>query len=88
MNAQTGSSFVEEGAPGTRPESDIAIEARGITKRFPGVVANDRVDLAVRRGDVHAIVGPHYRGIQFHAESILTENGYDLLHAAVRDLLT
>jgi phenazine biosynthesis protein phzE len=36
---------------------------------------------------VHAIVGPHYRGIQFHAESILTENGYDLLHAAVRDLL-
>ena len=32
-------------------------------------------------------IGPHYRGIQFHAESILTENGYDLLHAAVRDLL-
>src|SRR5918994_568827 len=38
-------------------------------------------------GDIHAVVGPHYRGIQFHAESILTENGYDLLHAAVLDLL-
>ena len=38
-------------------------------------------------GDIHAVVGPHFRGIQFHAESILTENGYDLLHAAVRDLL-
>ena len=32
-------------------------------------------------------VGPHYRGIQFHAESILTEHGYDLLHDLVCDLL-
>ena len=31
--------------------------------------------------------GPHYRGIQFHAESILTEHGYDLLHDLVLDLL-
>ena len=38
-------------------------------------------------GDVHALRGPHYRGIQFHAESILTQNGYDLLHTLVRDLL-
>ena len=38
-------------------------------------------------GDVHLGRGPHYRGIQFHAESIRTENGYDLLHSAVRDLL-
>ena len=30
--------------------------------------------------------GPHYRGIQFHAESILTEHGYDLIHDLVRDL--
>ena len=26
------------------------------------------------------IAGPHYRGIQFHAESILTEHGYELIH--------
>ena len=38
-------------------------------------------------GDVHLVRGPHYRGIQFHAESILTENGYDLLHDLVRELL-
>jgi phenazine biosynthesis protein phzE len=38
-------------------------------------------------GDVHALRGPHYRGIQFHAESILTERGYDLIHDLVRDLL-
>ncbi|HYO40636.1 MAG TPA: anthranilate synthase family protein [Nocardioidaceae bacterium] len=37
--------------------------------------------------DVHLVTGPHYRGIQFHAESILTEHGYDLIHDLVRDLL-
>ena len=36
---------------------------------------------------MHLLAGPHYRGIQFHAESILTENGFDLLHGLVRDLL-
>jgi phenazine biosynthesis protein phzE len=39
-------------------------------------------------GDVHLVTGPHYRGIQFHAESILTEHGYDLVHDLVLDLLS
>ncbi len=39
-------------------------------------------------GDVHLVSGPHYRGIQFHAESILSEHGYELVHDLVRDLLT
>lgn len=39
-------------------------------------------------GDVHLVSGPHYRGIQFHAESILTEHGYDLIHDLVLDLLS
>jgi phenazine biosynthesis protein phzE len=38
-------------------------------------------------GDVHMVSGPHFRGIQFHAESILTERGYDLIHDLVLDLL-
>ena len=38
-------------------------------------------------GDIHLLRGPHYRGIQFHAESILTENGYDLIHELVKELL-
>ncbi|NYG54029.1 anthranilate synthase family protein [Nocardioides perillae] len=38
-------------------------------------------------GDVHLVAGPHYRGIQFHAESILTERGHDLIHELVRALL-
>jgi phenazine biosynthesis protein phzE len=39
-------------------------------------------------GDVHLVTGPHYRGIQFHAESILTEHGYDLIHDLVLELLS
>ncbi len=38
-------------------------------------------------GDVHMVRGPNFRGIQFHAESILTEHGYDLIHDLVLELL-
>ena len=62
VNANTGSTLVDDGAPGSRPDTPIAIELRGITKRFPGVVANDQVDLVVRHGDVHAIVGENGSG--------------------------
>ncbi len=39
-------------------------------------------------GDVHLVRGPHYRGIQFHAESILTQHGYQLIHDLVLELLS
>lgn len=39
-----------------------AIELRDIVKRFPGVVANDGVNLTVRPGTVHAIVGENGAG--------------------------
>jgi len=35
---------------------------RGITKRFPGIVANDRVNFDLRRGEVHAILGENGAG--------------------------
>ncbi|MEX0667924.1 MAG: ATP-binding cassette domain-containing protein, partial [Acidimicrobiia bacterium] len=38
------------------------LELRGITKRFPGVLANDHIDLAVRLGDIHAVVGENGAG--------------------------
>jgi ABC-type sugar transport system ATPase subunit len=38
------------------------LEVRGITKHFPGVIALDKVDLAVHRGEVHAIVGENGAG--------------------------
>ena len=53
-----------------------------------GALDGVRIEADEATGDIHAVVGPHFRGIQFHAESILTENGYDLLHAAVRELLS
>jgi simple sugar transport system ATP-binding protein len=48
--------------PGVDPNHDIAIQLTDIVKRFPGVVANDGVDLTVRRGSVHAIVGENGAG--------------------------
>lgn len=39
-------------------------------------------------GDVHMVRGPHFRGVQFHAESVLTQNGFALLRDLVLDLLT
>jgi phenazine biosynthesis protein phzE len=38
-------------------------------------------------GDVHLISGPHYRGVQFHAESILSQHGYDIVTELVTALL-
>lgn len=46
-----------------------------------------RLDRDEKTGDVHAIAGPHFRGIQFHAESILTMAGAALLGDLVRGLL-
>ena len=46
----------------TASGDDYAIELRDIVKRFPGVVANDGVNLKVRRGTIHAIVGENGAG--------------------------
>ncbi|MET9481052.1 ABC transporter ATP-binding protein [Streptomyces sp. NPDC006638] len=42
--------------------SPPAVELRGITKRFPGVVANSDIDITVRRGTVHALCGENGAG--------------------------
>ncbi|HEV7208611.1 MAG TPA: ATP-binding cassette domain-containing protein, partial [Mycobacteriales bacterium] len=49
---------------GPAPEGQVppALRLVGITKRFPGVVANDDVELTVARGAVHALVGENGAG--------------------------
>jgi len=42
--------------------SRMAIEALGITKAFPGVLANDHVDFDLRRGEIHALLGENGAG--------------------------
>jgi len=39
-----------------------ALEMRGITKRYPGVVANDHIDLDVKPGEIHALLGENGAG--------------------------
>ena len=39
-----------------------SLEARGIVKRFPGVLANDRIDFDVRAGEVHSLLGENGAG--------------------------
>jgi len=38
------------------------LELRGITKRFPGVLANDHVDLTLEKGEIHALLGENGAG--------------------------
>ncbi len=47
--------------PSGHPRIDH-LEMRGITKRFPGVLASDHVDFDVRTGEVHALLGENGAG--------------------------
>jgi ribose transport system ATP-binding protein len=46
----------------TRAESDIALAVRGVSKRFGGTLALDGVDLTIRRGEIHALLGANGAG--------------------------
>ena len=43
-------------------DEQLAVDMRGITKQFPGVLANNHVDFSVRPGEIHALVGENGAG--------------------------
>ena len=43
-------------------EAQYAIEMLNITKRFPGIVANDNITLQLKKGEIHALLGENGAG--------------------------
>jgi general nucleoside transport system ATP-binding protein len=53
---------MEATMPGAPATAHPMLEMRAITKRFPGVVANDRIDFDVNAGEVHTLLGENGAG--------------------------
>jgi ABC-type uncharacterized transport system ATPase subunit len=78
-------------------DAPIAIRLTDIVKRFPGVVANDGVNLTVRKGTVHAIVGENgagkstlmktLYGAHQPNEGTITVNGQDRVFSSPKDAI-
>ncbi|MCW2762236.1 MAG: phnA 1 [Marmoricola sp.] len=78
-------------------QSSVEIDGRqervGFYNTFVGRVGESALPVGIRvesdptTGDIHLLAGPTFRGVQFHAESILTENGFALLRGLLLELL-
>ena len=78
-------------------QSDLTVLGRPETVGFyntfvarvpaSGLPEGVRVEADDASGDIHLLAGPHFRGIQFHAESILSQNGFGILRDLVTDLI-
>ena len=43
-------------------DNQVVLDAKGITKKFPGVLANDQVNFDLRKGEIHALLGENGAG--------------------------
>src|SRR5690606_25756158 len=43
-------------------QSGAVVQLKGITKRFPGLVANDSIDFELKKGEIHALLGENGAG--------------------------
>ena len=78
-------------------ENSVAVELKGIWKRFPGVIANSDINLKVAAGTVHAIVGENgagkstlmkiLYGMQKADEGIISINGKALVFNSPSDAI-
>jgi phenazine biosynthesis protein phzE len=77
-------------------QAEITVDGRpervGFYNTFVGRAADSMpegvtVETDPATGDIHVVKGPHFRGVQFHAESILTEHGSALVHGLAAELL-
>jgi simple sugar transport system ATP-binding protein len=79
------------------PGSADAIRVRGVGKRFPGVIANHDVDIDIRTGTVHALIGENgagkstlmkiLYGVQKPDEGTLTVNGREVSFSSPTDAI-
>ena len=75
-----------------------AVEVRGVTKRFPGVVANRDVDVTIGAGTVHALIGENgagkstlmkiLYGVQKPDEGSIAVNGEQVSFSSPADALS
>jgi simple sugar transport system ATP-binding protein len=61
LSVEQDKSMIDNKLPSGHTRIDN-LEMRGITKRFPGVLANDNIDFDVRSGEVHALLGENGAG--------------------------
>ncbi len=63
-------------------DNNIILQAQGVTKRFPGVLANDKVDFDLKKGEIHGLLGENGAG-----KSTLMNILYGLYHQDEGEML-
>jgi len=43
---------------------EIIVQTKGITKYFPGVLANDHIDFELKKGEIHTLLGENGAGME------------------------